>query len=92
MTKADIVSMLRERYGFTNKDIAMVIDQLFTEIRASILAGEDVRLSGFGNFELSQCGCRMGRNPKTGEPKVIPARTMMKFRPSQLFKDEVNEN
>ena len=91
MTKADIVEMLHEKYGLTKKDIVFIVDNVFGEIRDKIMAGENVKLSGFGNFEVKVRGRRVGRNPKTGEEKVIPPRTVVRFRPSQLFKDEVNE-
>ena len=91
MTKAEIVDTIHEKFGLTKKDIVFVVDNVFTEIRNRILAGENVKLSGFGNFEVKTRGRRVGRNPKTGEEKIIPPRTVVKFRPSQLFKDEVNE-
>lgn len=91
MTKAEIVEAIHEKFGLTKKDIVFVVDNVFTEIKERILAGENVKLSGFGNFDVKTRGRRVGRNPKTGEEKIIPPRTVVKFRPSQLFKDEVNE-
>ncbi|MDR2869292.1 MAG: integration host factor subunit alpha [Deferribacteraceae bacterium] len=92
MTKASIVDFLHKKYGLTKKDIIFIVDQVFAEIRERIINGENVRLSSFGNFDVKMRGRRVGRNPKTGEQKVIAPRTIVKFRPSQLFKDEVNES
>jgi integration host factor subunit alpha len=91
MTKADIVELIHEKLGLTKKDIAKVVDELFTEVRDQILEKNNVKISGFGNFEVKKRGRRIGRNPKTGVETVIEPRTVVVFRPSQIFKDEVND-
>ncbi|PLX69887.1 MAG: integration host factor subunit alpha [Denitrovibrio sp.] len=90
MTKADIVELIHENLGLTKKDIAKVVDELFNEVRDQILEKNNVKISGFGNFEVKKRGRRIGRNPKTGVETVIEPRTVVVFRPSQIFKDEVN--
>jgi len=91
MTKADIVELIHEQLGLTKKDIAKVVDELFNEVRDQILSKNNVKISGFGNFEVKKRGRRIGRNPKTGIETVIEPRTVVVFRPSQIFKDEVND-
>ena len=91
MTKADLVVLIHEQLGLTKKDIGLVVDSIFDELKGKFLAGESVKLSGFGNFEVKKRGRRVGRNPKTGEEKVIPPRTVVSFKPSQIFKEEVNK-
>jgi len=91
MTKADIVELIHEKLGLTKKDIAKVVDELFNEVRDQILDKNNVKISGFGNFEVKKRGRRIGRNPKTGVETVIEPRTVVVFRPSQIFKDEVND-
>ena len=91
MTKADIVEQIHDSLGLTKKDIAKVVDEVFTEIREQILNRNNVKISGFGNFEVKKRGRRIGRNPKTGVETVIEPRTVVVFRPSQIFKDEVND-
>lgn len=91
MTKADIVELIHEKLGLTKKDIAKVVDELFSEVREQILTKSNVKISGFGNFEVKKRGRRIGRNPKTGVETVIEPRTVVVFRPSQIFKDEVND-
>ena len=61
----------------------------FEEIRAALESGEQVKLSGFGNFELRTKGQRPGRNPKTGEEIPIKARRVVSFKPGQKFKSRV---
>lgn len=90
MTKADIVESIHKELGLTKKVISKVVDDVFDTIRGDILEGKNVKISGFGNFEVKKRGRRIGRNPKTGEEKIIPPRTVVVFRPSQIFKDEVN--
>ncbi|MDE7169037.1 MAG: integration host factor subunit alpha [Mucispirillum sp.] len=90
MTKADMVEAIHDEIGLTKKDIAKVVDEAFDAIRESILNSENIKISGFGNFEVKKRGRRVGRNPKTGVETIIPPRTVVSFRPSQLFKKEVN--
>jgi integration host factor subunit alpha len=91
MTKADIVETVHEKLGLTKKDISKVVDEVFDAIRGNILEKTNVKISGFGNFEVKKRGRRIGRNPKTGVETVIEPRTVVVFRPSQIFKDEVND-
>lgn len=90
MTKADMVESIHREIGLTKKDIALVVDEVFDMIKADILKAENVKISGFGNFEVKKRGRRIGRNPKTGEETVIEPITVVVFRPSQIFKDDVN--
>lgn len=90
MTKADIVEKIYESLGLTKRDIANVVDDVFDTLREEILKKNSVKISGFGNFDVKLRGRRIGRNPKTGVETVIEPRNVVVFRPSQLFKDEVN--
>lgn len=85
-----MVEMIHSNIGLTKKDIAKVVDEVFEMIKDDILKKKNVKISGFGNFEVKKRGRRIGRNPKTGEEIVIEPRTVVVFRPSQLFKDEMN--
>ena len=62
----------------------------FEEVRSALEAGENVKLSGFGNFELRDKSERPGRNPKTGEEIPITARRVVTFRPGQKLKARVD--
>ena len=85
-----MVENIHSKLGLTKKDIAKVVDEVFEMIKTDILKAENVKISGFGNFEVKTRARRIGRNPKTGEETVIEPRTVVVFRPSQIFKDEVN--
>ena len=67
----------------------MIVESFFEEIRIALEAGDQVKLSGFGNFDLRVKNQRPGRNPKTGEDIPISARCVVTFRPGQKLKSRV---
>lgn len=91
ITKADLVEMLHDRIGFSKKEARDLVETSLDEIRAALAGGEEVKLSGFGKFELRDKPPRPGRNPKTGKEVTISARRVVNFRPSQVLKARVNE-
>ena len=68
-----------------------MVEVFFEEIRETLESGEQVKLSGFGNFDLRQKSERPGRNPKTGEDIPISARRVVTFRPGQKLKSRVED-
>lgn len=90
MTKADIIDNIYYKIGLTKKDIGKIVDDVFDRIRESILEDDNVKISGFGNFEVKIRGRRVGRNPKTGEETIIKPRKALIFKPSKTLKEEVN--
>ena len=64
--------------------------RVFEEVRERLEHGEEVKLSGFGNFELRDKSQRPGRNPKTGEEIPISARRVVTFRPGQKLRLRVS--
>ena len=89
LTKAEIAETLYEELGINKREAKDLVDLFFEEIRGSIEANEEVKLSGFGNFELRDKRQRPGRNPKTGEDIPISARRVVTFRPGQKLKARV---
>ncbi len=89
LTKADIVEHLYEKVGMSKRDAKELVDMFFEEIRVSLERGEQVKISGFGNFDLRDKAERPGRNPKTGEDIPISARRVVTFRPGQKLKARV---
>lgn len=89
LTKADMAEMLFTKLGI-NKNVAKeTVEIFFEEIRQSLEEGEQVKLSGFGNFDLRVKNERPGRNPKTGEDIPISSRRVVTFRPGQKLKSRV---
>lgn len=93
MTKADIVQAVYTKLGgFSKKEAADLVDQVFDSMKETLGRGEKIKISGFGNFVLRDKRQRQGRNPQTGEPIVITARRVLNFKASQLLKQALNEN
>ena len=89
LTKAEVAEHLYDKIGLNKRDAKMVVEVFFEEIRQCLEGGEQVKLSGFGNFDLRVKGERPGRNPKTGEDIPISARKVVTFRPGQKLKSRV---
>src|SRR5690554_5640512 len=91
LTKADIADQLFEKTGLSKTDAKELVELFFEEIRAALENGEQVKISGFGNFDLRDKAERPGRNPKTGEDIPIAARRVVTFRPGQKLKARVED-
>ncbi|RVU32230.1 integration host factor subunit alpha [Neptunomonas marina] len=90
LTKADMAERLHEELGLNKREAKDMVESFFDEIRESLATNEQVKLSGFGNFDLRDKRQRPGRNPKTGEEVPISARRVVTFRPGQKLKDRVD--
>ena len=91
ITKLDLVNYLYKDLGFNKSESKELVEAFFEEIKSSLVRNEEVKLSGFGNFELIAKGRRPGRNPKTGKEIPIKARRVVKFHSSQKLKTSVEE-
>lgn len=89
LTKADIANRLFNEVGLNKREAKEFVDANFEIIRAALENGENVKLSGFGNFQLREKNQRPGRNPKTGEEIPISARRVVTFRPGQKLRARV---
>ena len=89
LTKADMAENLFEELGLNKREAKEFVEMFFEEIGATLETGEQVKLSGFGNFDLRDKNERPGRNPKTGEDIPITARRVVTFRPGQKLKIRV---
>ena len=89
LTKSEMAEKLNEELGFNKREAKEVVEHFFEEIRNSLEENEQVKLSGFGNFDLRDKSQRPGRNPKTGEEIPISARRVVTFRPGQKLKARV---
>ncbi len=89
LTKAEMAERLYEELGFNKREAKELVELFFEEIRHSLESNAQVKLSGFGNFDLRDKKQRPGRNPKTGEEIPISARRVVTFRPGQKLKARV---
>ena len=89
LTKSQMAERLFDELGLNKREAKEVVELFFEEISACLEANEQVKLSGFGNFDLRDKSQRPGRNPKTGEQIPISARRVVTFRPGQKLKIRV---
>lgn len=89
LTKADMAERLFDVVGLNKREAKDMVESFFEEVRACLAENEQVKLSGFGNFDLRDKRQRPGRNPKTGEEVPISARRVVTFRPGQKLKEKV---
>ena len=89
LTKAIMAERLFDELGLNKREAKEMVDLFFEEIREALERGEQVKLSGFGNFDLRNKSERPGRNPKTGEEIPISARRVVTFRPGQKLRARV---
>ena len=91
ITKIDITENLIEKYQLPKNEAKKVVENFFEEVRISLESGHDVKLSGFGNFELRNKASRPGRNPKTGDVVAVSARRVVTFKPRQKLRARVEK-
>lgn len=89
LTKAGMAEELFDELGLNKREAKEIVEAFFEEVRTALEANEQVKISGFGNFDLRDKNERPGRNPKTGEEIPISARRVVTFRPGQKLKARV---
>ncbi|MCC5869422.1 MAG: integration host factor subunit alpha [Gammaproteobacteria bacterium] len=89
LTKAEMAESLFNELGLNKREARELVDTFFEDMRNALANGEQIKLSGFGNFDLRDKNQRPGRNPKTGEEIPITARRVVTFRPGQKLKARV---
>ncbi len=91
LTKAELSDLLFEHVGLNKREAKDMVEEFFEVIRETLEKGDNVKLSGFGNFMLRDKPQRPGRNPKSGEEIPITARRVVTFHASQKLKAAVEE-
>ena len=89
LTKAQLADLLFEQIGLNKRESREMIDAFFDLITSSLVDGADVKLSGFGNFQIRHKAPRPGRNPRTGEIIPIKARRVVTFHSSHKLKQQI---
>ena len=89
LTKADLSELLFAQLGLNKRESKDMVDAFFDGIHKALIEGQDVRISGFGNFSIRRKAARPGRNPRTGEHIPIDARNVVTFHPSLKLKSMV---
>lgn len=91
LTKADISERLFQEIGLTKREAKEIVEFYFHQLGKALESGQQVKLSGFGNFELHDKNERPGRNPKTGEEIPVSARRVVTFRSGQKLRARVEK-
>jgi len=89
MSKAELVEKIAEQAKLTKVDAERAVNAFINVITASLKAGDDVTLVGFGTFTTGDRAERQGRNPQTGEAITISAKKVVQFKPGKALKEEV---
>jgi len=90
VNKVDLIAKVAEETGLSKNDATRAVDSVFDIITKALKKGDEVRLVGFGTFNVSKRAASVGRNPRTGEQIEIPASKQPKFRAGKGLKDSVN--
>lgn len=90
MNRIELVAKIAEKSGLTKADAEKALDGTLKAIEGALKTGDDIRLVGFGNFEVKTRGERTGRNPKTGETITIAATKAVVFKAGKALKEAVN--
>ncbi len=90
LTRADLGEAVHRKVGLSRTESADLVNAVIDMISDALVAGQQVKLSSFGTFDVREKRERIGRNPKTGEEVPITPRRVLVFRPSQIMKKTVN--
>ena len=91
VTRAELSGAVYQTVGLSRAESAELVEQVLEEICDTLVSGETVKLSGFGNFIVRSKDERIGRNPKTGVEVPIEKRRVMLFKASEVLKAQVND-
>ena len=92
LTKAVIVESVHNQLGLPKKDCVEMVEALLEIIKSTLASGEDVLISGFGKFRVKNKKERRGRDPATGEDKILPERRVVTFKCSGNLRDLINKS
>ena len=92
LTKAQLAELLFEQIGLNKRESKDMVDAFFNLVSSSLVNGQDVKITGFGNFQIRTKAPRPGRNPRTGEAIPIDARRVVTFHASQKLKEQIQDD
>ncbi|MDR2724032.1 MAG: integration host factor subunit alpha [Holosporaceae bacterium] len=91
LTRSDLIDAITNEFRVTKFIASEIVEDVLDEISNALVAGESVKIAGFGTFSVRQKKERMGRNPKTLKEAVITSRKSVSFKASPILKRIVNE-
>ncbi len=90
MNKAELIAAIAEKAELTKKDAEKALKAFEDVVKEELSNKGEIRLVGFGTFDVIERAAHMGRNPQTKEPMEIPASTAPRFKAGKALKDAVN--
>jgi integration host factor subunit beta len=90
MTKAELVDEIAQEADLTRKHSEVIVDAVFSSIVEALQEGDKIELRGFGSFRVRHRASRTGRNPKTGEGVLVPAKKVPYFKPGKELRELIN--
>jgi integration host factor subunit alpha len=91
LTKADLAKYLDDEIGLSNREAKEIVEMFYHLVSQALIKGQQVKLSGFGNFTLHDKDARPGRNPRTGKEVTVSARRVVTFHGGQKLKGRVEK-
>ena len=89
-TRKDLSNKIYQNLGFSKSYSSIIIDNFFETLIQELLKSNKIKVSSFGTFKVIYKKKRIGRNPKTKEEAIILPRKIVKFTPSLLVKQKLN--
>lgn len=91
MNKLEIVKVVAEETGLTQKEVNAVVDSVVSTIIAELKNGKEVNIAGFGKFAVKKRAARVSINPRTKQPIDVPASKAPTFKAGKQFKEACNK-
>ncbi len=89
MTKSDLIQQISKDAGISQSQAGKLVTEVFNQIAGALQKGDEVRITGFGTFRVTETKERTGRNPRTGQPLTIPASKRVTFAPGSGLSNQV---
>ena len=92
LTRKDLINKLHQKLGFSKNFLSVITDDFFESLIKELIIKKKIKISSFGTFSVVNKKERVGRNPKTKKQAIISARKVIKFTPSLIIKNKLNNN
>ena len=93
MTKSELIeSLARKQSQLSYRDVELAVKTMLEHMAATLASGERIEIRGFGSFSLHYRPPRVGRNPKSGEPVLLPGKYVPHFKPGKQLRERVDKN
>lgn len=92
MNKVDLIEEIASKLNLTKRETTLIVDSLFETMEDRLLQGEEIKISGFGNINVTKKKARKGIDPNTQQEIVIPSTNTLTIKTSKILKAKLNKN